>query len=85
MTLLQESALLHIIIYIYILATVFNILGIFFGNEVIKYFELENKYPKLHIFFKLRAKFQRYYLIWNISILLVVCFLGIFLDLLVFY
>ena len=85
MTLLQESALLHIIIYIYILATVFNILGIFFGNEVIKYFELENKYPKLHIFFKLRAKFQRYYLFLIFFTLFLVCALGIFLDFLVFF
>ena len=83
MTLLQESALLHIIIYIYILATVFNILGIFFGNEVIKYFELENKYPKLHIFFKLRAKFQKYYLMWNVFYMFFICFIGIILDLLV--
>lgn len=85
LTLLQESAFIHILIYIIILFSIYNILAVLFGNEIIKYFDLENKYPKLNIFFKLRAKFQRYYLLWHISCLFVICLFGIFLDLLVFY
>ena len=82
LTLLQESAFIHILIYIIILFSIYNILAVLFGNEIIKYFA---KYPKLNIFFKLRAKFQRYYLLWHISCLFVICLFGIFLDLLVFY
>lgn len=85
LTLLEESAFLHLIIFMILLLTVFNILGIFFGNEIIKYFDLENKYPKLYTFFKVRAMFQRYYLMWNIFVLFVVCIVGICINLLVFY
>ena len=63
---------------------IYSILGVFFGNEIIKYFDLENKYPKLSIYFKLRAKFQRYYLLWDISIMFLICILGIALNVLTF-
>lgn len=85
LTLLEESALLHILLFIFLLLTCFNILVVFFGNEFIKYFDLENKYPKLHLFFKLRVTYQRYYLIWNIFLLFFVCISGICINLLVFY
>lgn len=80
LTLLQESALLHIIIFLLILSTVYSILAALFGNEIIKYFNLENKYPKLNTFFSYRAKFQKYYLMWNISILFFLCIFGILLN-----
>ena len=38
LTLLQEGGLFHIIIFSTILVIIFDILGIFFGNEIIKYF-----------------------------------------------
>ena len=85
LTLLEESAFLHIFIFIYILLCIFNIIAVFFGNEIIQYFKLETKYPKLELFFKIRNKFQRYYLMWNVSLIVLVCFLAIFLNLLVFY
>lgn len=55
LTLLQESAFLHILMFISLLLIVFNILGALFGNEIIKYFNLEKKYPSLTTFFKLRS------------------------------
>lgn len=85
LTLLEESAFLHILIFILILSCLVSITSIFFGNEIIRYFNLEEKFPRLGLFFKLRAKFQRYYLIWNIIIIVCVSFLAIFLNLLVFY
>ena len=85
LTLLEESAFVHIMIFIFILLCLFNILSIFFGNELIKYFKLEEKYPRLELFFRLRMRFQRYYLMWNIFLIVLVCFLAIFLNLLVFY
>ena len=85
LTLLEESAFLHILIFILILSCLVSITSIFFGNEIIRYFNLEERFPRLGLFFKLRAKFQRYYLIWNITIIVCVSFLSIFLNLLVFY
>ncbi len=82
LTLLQESALLHIILFFILLTTVINILGVLFGNELLKYFNLEERYPNLAIFFKLRSKFQRYYLIWNVFILFTVCICGIGINVL---
>nr|YP_009493204.1 LAGLIDADG endonuclease [Ganoderma calidophilum]AWJ63999.1 LAGLIDADG endonuclease [Ganoderma calidophilum] len=85
LTLLEESAFVHILTFIFILLCLFNIISIFFANEIIKFFKFEEKYPRLELFFKLRMRFQRYYLMWNIFLIVLVSFLGIFLNLLVFY
>lgn len=84
LTLMQESAIYHIFVFISLILINFNILGILFGNEIINYFNLEKKFPSLYIFFFLRSKFNRYYLIWNVSLLFVICFASIYINLLVF-
>ena len=81
---MQESAIFHMFVFISLILINFNILGIFFGNELIKYFDLENKLPKLAFFFKLSTKFQRYYLIWNIFASFILCILALILDVLTF-
>nr|YP_009493228.1 hypothetical protein [Ganoderma calidophilum]AWJ64023.1 hypothetical protein [Ganoderma calidophilum] len=83
-SLLQESSLFHILLFIILSITVFNILSVLFANEIIKFFKLEEKYPSFELFFKLRMKFQRYYLMWNVLILLFVCIVGISIDILLF-
>lgn len=47
LTLLEESALYHIILLLLIGNLSFNLLSVFLGNEIIEYFKLETKYPKL--------------------------------------
>lgn len=84
LTLQQEGALFHLVVLLTILMIVFNILGIFFGNEIIKYFNIENKFPSLSNFFKLRAELQRYYLMWNITILFVLSIGALGINILVF-
>ena len=84
LSLLQQSALLHICIFITILLTLTNIFATLFANEIINYFDLENKYPSISGFLKLRAKFQKYYLIWNLIILLVLILGAIAINILVF-
>ena len=83
LTLLEESAFFHILVLSVIFVIVFNIYSVLFGNEVIKYFKLEERFPKLNIFFKLRTQFQRYYLILNLILLICVCLISISLNLLV--
>ena len=83
LTLLEESAFIHILIFIILLCSLINIISIFFGNEIIRYFNLEKRLPKLETIFRLRTKFQRYYLLWNIFIMVIVCILAICLNLLV--
>ena len=50
-----------------IFSAITSIVFIFFGDYLIKRFNLEVKYPKLAKIIALRRKFQRYYLILNIS------------------
>ena len=83
-SLLQESSLFHISLFIVILITVFNIFSVLFANEVIRYFNLEERFPRLGIFFKLRIKFQKYYLFWSVFTLFIVCLAGIGIDILLF-
>lgn len=84
LTLLQESAFVHMLFFTYIIMTLFSLIAVFFGNELIKYFDLENKKTYLSRFLKLRAKYQRYYLLWNFFMLFLVCIVGIFLNILAF-
>ena len=63
LSLLELSALFHILGSLLVLITAFNILSVFFSNEIIKFFNLELKYPKLAKFFHLRRIFQKYYLL----------------------
>ena len=84
LSILQESSILHILLFTVLTDTVFNILSVLFGFELIKYFKVEERMPKLAGFFRLRAQFQRYYLIWNVSILFTVCLFGIIVNLLLF-
>ena len=83
-SILQESSLFHILLFIVLIVTVFNILSVLFGNEIIQFFNLEERFTRLGIFFRLRMKFQRYYLILNVLTLLFVCFVGIIVDILLF-
>ena len=85
LTLAEELALIHILFAILYLLIAFEFVSIFFGNELINYFDLENKYPKLSLFIKLRVKFQRYYLLWNIFLILLLCIVSIGFNLLILF
>lgn len=84
LSLLEELALLHVLFFIIFIIIISNITAALFANEIIKYFELEKKYPKLNTFFSYRAKFQKYYLIWNIFQMLILCISGLAINLLFF-
>ena len=84
LTFQQEGALFHILVFITMLLTIFSLLGVFIGNEIIKYFDLEKKLPRLSTFFKVRATLQRYYLVLNLFILLALCIVGIGINIIVF-
>lgn len=84
LTLLQEISLLHICMFCVLILTVFNISAVLFGNEMIRIFNLEGRFPRLAMFFRLRVTLQRYYLVWNVLILFVFCLFGIGINLLFF-
>lgn len=84
LTLFQEASLFNICLFVSLIFTIVNILGVLFGNEIIRKLNLEERFPRLSIFFSLRAKFQRYYLIWNVLILFALCISGIVINLMLF-
>ena len=84
LTLLQELALFNMILCSVLILTVVNISSVLFGNAVIKYFNLEERFPRLGAFFRLRITFQIYYLLWNVLILFVVCLCCIGINTLLF-
>lgn len=83
--LLELSALYHLIVLTLICIISFNILSAVLGNEIIKYFNLEEKFPKLAVFLRLRLKFQRYYLILSFSLIFFICIASILINILVLY
>lgn len=53
-----------------IFSCVISIIFVFFGDYLLERFKIEVKYPKLAEIIKLRRKFQKYYLIFNILMIL---------------
>lgn len=84
LTLLQELSLLHVLMFCVLIITVIYILSVLFGNEIIRFFGLEKRFPKLSTFFSLRVIFQRYYLMWNVLILIVFSLFCIAINILIF-
>lgn len=83
LTLLEESALLHICFFSLILFTLINIISTLFANEIIQYFNLENKHPFLKKLLMLRSKFQRYYFILNFSLIFIIIIVALYLNIII--
>jgi hypothetical protein len=85
LTLALTGALVHILVSIFIFFSLFSIIGIFYGDTLIRYLNLEEKYPKLARFIQLRRKFQQYYFILNIFLIFIALSSVIFVNLLIFF
>lgn len=79
--LVETLSVLHLTGSIIIFLCMLSILNIFFGDKIIKYFELEIKYPKLAKLIELRRNFQHYYLISDFIVISAVLFTLTFVDL----
>ena len=82
LTLTQELALMHLLVFIFLLLCMLSILSIFFGNELIKYLNLEVRFPWLSNLIKLRSTLQRYYLMWNIFIMIIFIIAAMYINIL---
>lgn len=76
----QKGALIHLSMSITILLCLFSLIGVFYGEQLINYFNLEQRYPKLAGIIKLRRKFQQYYFLWNSLIIIVLLLVVISLN-----
>jgi hypothetical protein len=82
---LQENlAFVNMSGIIFIMITLFSIIMIFYGNKLLNYFQLEDRFPRIAKLIILRRKFQEYYLITNILLISVVLIIMFALNLLVF-
>ena len=61
----EKFAIIHILISIFILICVLNMIGLYLGDRLIIYFNLEVKFPKLAKIIQLRRKFLTYYFLFD--------------------
>jgi hypothetical protein len=61
LTVVQKGALGHLLAAIFLLFCFTTIITIFYGETLIKYFEIEKRFPKIARFIEIRRKFQQYY------------------------
>jgi len=80
----QNLAVVHISGSMFILFSLFNIISIFYGDKLILFFNLENKFPKIAKFIQIRRKFQQYYLLINIGLIVIVLLLIIYVNIIEF-
>jgi hypothetical protein len=67
-----------------IFVTILSIIGIFYGDKLLNYLNLEERYPKIAKYITLRRKFQQFYLLINILIILVVTIIMFVMNLTLF-
>jgi hypothetical protein len=79
----QLGALSNLLFSQIILASVISIVFIFFGDYLITRFNLETKYPRLAKIIGLRKKFQKYYLIVNITWIVICILPQIYADIII--
>jgi hypothetical protein len=80
----KVGALGHILLCIGMLLSVGTIIFVFYGDFLINYFKLEEKYPKLAVIIRLRRKFQMFYLSINICFMILSLLLIIYVNYVVF-
>ena len=56
----QKYAIIHILLSIIIFICIFSIVSLYLGDEIIKYFKLEERFPKIAKYIQLRRKFVTY-------------------------
>lgn len=69
----QLLAITNLCAYVCISINLFNIISILFGDQLINYFKLEDRFPKLGFIFKIRNKFNKFNLVF--SLIIIICVL----------
>nr|QKS32168.1 LAGLIDADG endonuclease [Sphaerobolus stellatus] len=76
----QLGALFHLLASLFILFFLFSIIVVTYNELFLNYFKLEEKYPKLAYYIKLRRKFQQYYLFLNFILIIITLCSIIFIN-----
>lgn len=85
LSIIQESSLLHIIIFCVLIISIFSIITVLFSNEIINYFKLDIRLPRLCALLTLRKKIQRYYITWHVSVMILISIIGLTMNILALY
>lgn len=80
----QNLAMSNILGSMFIIFSLISIISIFFGDKLIIFFDLENRFPKMAKFIQIRRKFQQYYLLMNIGLIIIVLLLIIYVNIIEF-
>jgi hypothetical protein len=80
----QNLAMSNILGSMFIIFSLISIISIFYGEKLIIFFDLENRFPKIAKFIQIRRKFQQYYLLMNISLIIIVLLLIIYVNIIEF-
>ena len=67
-----------------ILNCLLTLIAVFYGESLIIYFNLENKFPRFAKFIKLRSKFQQFYFFVNSIIIFIAIVAMIYANYLMF-
>ena len=76
----QLGCLTNLLGFIMILGGIYTITLILFGEYIINYFKLDERYPKLSKYILYRQTFNKYYLIFNFIIIYLILILYIMLN-----
>lgn len=71
LTLNQKYAMIHILLSFIIFLSISSIVMMYLGDELIKYFKLEEKFPKLARYIQLRRKFITYNIMFDSLIIFI--------------
>lgn len=81
----HSVAVVNITGLILLFVSVLQIIFIFYGTFLLDYLAIEKRYPKLANIINLRRKFQQYYLLFNITIIIVTILIMLYFNLTLFY
>lgn len=85
LTLHQLAALTHLLAAIFIFTCLFSVIVIIYGDILLKYLNIEDRYPRIGSFIKLRRKFQQFYLFINLFLIIITLLAIIFINLYALY
>lgn len=80
----QTVAILHIFGFIVIIISLISLFTVFYGNLLIDYFKLEQRFARLARFIQLRRKFQMYYSLLDFTLILIVISIMFYINMLLF-
>ena len=85
LTVIEQGALGHLLASIFLFLCLTNIMSIIYGDLLIRYLKLEEKFPKLAKYIQLRRKFQQYYLFLNFILIISTLLLIFYVNASIFF